>query len=107
MLGALIRELFKLRTLVFLFGLIALSLVIWFFGPEFSLMGGNPLASASARIAPMAIRSEPAKIASKGTPPAINRRAASCPECSIDRASTCSLGSTGRPASVITCASPA
>ena len=50
MLGALVRELFKLRTLVFLFGLVALALVIWFFGPEFSLMGGNPLASASARI---------------------------------------------------------
>lgn len=50
MLGALIRELFKLRTLVFLFGLIALSLVIWFFGPEFSLMDGHPLASRGARI---------------------------------------------------------
>jgi len=50
MLGALIRELFRVRTLIFLFALVALALVIWFFGPEFSLMGGHPLASASARI---------------------------------------------------------
>lgn len=50
MLGALIRELFKLRTLVFLFGLVALSLVIWFFGPQFLLMGGHPLASRGARV---------------------------------------------------------
>lgn len=50
MLGSLVRELFKLRTLVFLFGLVALALVIWFFGPELALMGGHPLASTSARI---------------------------------------------------------
>lgn len=51
MLGSLVRELFKIRTLVFLFGLVALALLIWFFGPGIELMGGHPLASKSARAA--------------------------------------------------------
>ena len=50
MIGALLRDLLRLRSLVILFGLICLSLVVWFFGAKLSVAGYTPLASSGARI---------------------------------------------------------